>query len=67
MAPMTVGLAPRSSRKAGDHLPAPGSSFEMIDGVGHFLHLEKPDLIAERICAWLDVSSPSQTGSPAAD
>lgn len=36
-----------------EFLPAPGSSFELIDGVGHFLHLEKPDLIAERICVWL--------------
>ncbi|MDR3655384.1 MAG: alpha/beta hydrolase [Mycobacterium sp.] len=36
-----------------DHLPAAGSSFELIDGVGHFLHLEQPDLIAERICSWL--------------
>jgi pimeloyl-ACP methyl ester carboxylesterase len=38
---------------AADHLTAAGSSFELIDGVGHFLHLEKPDLIAERICSWL--------------
>ena len=44
---------------AGDPL-APGSSFKMIDGVGHFLHLEKPDLIAEIVCAWLDANSPSQ-------
>ncbi|GAB3002594.1 alpha/beta fold hydrolase [Mycobacterium bourgelatii] len=36
-----------------DHLPTPGSAFDLIDGVGHFLHLEKPDLIAERICSWL--------------
>ena len=36
-----------------DHLPAAGSSFEMIDGVGHFLHLEQPGLIADRICSWL--------------
>ena len=50
-----------------EHLPAPGSSFEMIDGVGHFLHLEQPDLIAERICAWLEASSPSRAGTRAAD
>jgi len=36
-----------------EYLPAARSSFELIDGVGHFLHLEKPDLIAERICTWL--------------
>ena len=36
-----------------NHLPAKGSSFEMIDGVGHFLHLERPELIADRICSWL--------------
>jgi pimeloyl-ACP methyl ester carboxylesterase len=36
-----------------DYLPAAGSSFELIDGVGHFLHMEKPDPIAERICIWL--------------
>jgi pimeloyl-ACP methyl ester carboxylesterase len=35
------------------HLPATGSDFEIIDGVGHFLHLEKPDLIATKICDWL--------------
>lgn len=36
------------------HLPADGSAFEIIDGVGHFLHLEKPELIAARINDWLD-------------
>jgi pimeloyl-ACP methyl ester carboxylesterase len=37
------------------HLPAAGSAFEIVDGVGHFLHLEQPDLIAAKICTWLDV------------
>ena len=37
------------------HLPAAGSAFEIIDGVGHFLHLEQPELIAAKICTWLDV------------
>jgi pimeloyl-ACP methyl ester carboxylesterase len=35
------------------HLPAAGSTFEIIDGTGHFLHLEKPDLIAAKIGGWL--------------
>jgi pimeloyl-ACP methyl ester carboxylesterase len=35
------------------HLPAPGSAFEILDGVGHFLHLETPELIAAKIDAWL--------------
>ncbi len=36
------------------HLPVPGSSFELLDGVGHFLHLEQPDRVAKLICSWLD-------------
>jgi pimeloyl-ACP methyl ester carboxylesterase len=35
------------------HLAAPGSAFELVDGVGHFLHLERPELIASKIVAWL--------------
>ena len=35
------------------HLPTAGSAFEIVDGVGHFLHLEKPQLIAAKICDWL--------------
>jgi len=61
------GLGAEVVGAAAEHLPAPGSSFEMIDGVGHFLHLEKPDLIAERICSWLPASSPSPTAAPAVD
>jgi pimeloyl-ACP methyl ester carboxylesterase len=61
------GLGAELLGHAADHLPAPGSSFEMIDGVGHFLHLEQPDLIAERICSWLGASSPSPAATPAAD
>lgn len=30
-----------------------GSRVERIDGVGHFLHLEKPELVAAKIGAWL--------------
>jgi len=32
---------------------ASGSRSELIPGVGHFLHLEKPEVIAERILAFL--------------
>jgi len=37
-----------------EHLPTSGSAFEILDGVGHFLHLEHPDLVAARIGDWLD-------------
>ena len=36
------------------HLPVAGSAFEIVDGVGHFLHLEHPEPIATKICDWLD-------------
>jgi pimeloyl-ACP methyl ester carboxylesterase len=36
-----------------EFLPAPGSAFELLDGVGHFLHLEKPDEVWLRISSWL--------------
>jgi len=36
-----------------EHLPAAGSVFEIIDGVGHFLHLEQPEMIAAKITGWL--------------
>lgn len=39
-----------------EHLPAAGSSVEIIEGAGHFLHLEQPDLIAARITEWLAAS-----------
>ena len=32
----------------GAHLPAAGSAFELLDGVGHFLHLEQPDAVWRR-------------------
>lgn len=35
------------------HLPAAGSRFELVDGVGHFLHLEDPDGIWLQIKEWL--------------
>ena len=35
------------------HLAADGSVAEIVDGVGHFLHLEKPEFIAAKIGDWL--------------
>jgi pimeloyl-ACP methyl ester carboxylesterase len=35
------------------HLPVPGSAFELIDGVGHFLHLEQPEVLWAKISGWL--------------
>ncbi len=35
------------------HLPIEGSDFEIVDGVGHFLHLEQPELISRKIRDWL--------------
>ncbi|MFZ3294037.1 alpha/beta fold hydrolase [Mycobacterium sp.] len=37
----------------GPHLPADGSVAEIVDDAGHFLHLEKPELIAAKIGDWL--------------
>jgi pimeloyl-ACP methyl ester carboxylesterase len=39
----------------GQYLPAAGSAFEIIDDAGHFLHLEKPELVAAKIVDWLGV------------
>jgi pimeloyl-ACP methyl ester carboxylesterase len=36
------------------YLPTTGSAFEIVDGVGHFLHLERPDIVAAKIAAWLE-------------
>jgi pimeloyl-ACP methyl ester carboxylesterase len=41
----------------GPHLPASGSAAEIVDGVGHFLHLERPELIATKIGDWLGSQS----------
>jgi pimeloyl-ACP methyl ester carboxylesterase len=32
---------------------APGSRIEIVEDAGHFLHLERPELVNERILAWL--------------
>ncbi len=45
-------LGVETTTHAAEHLPA-GSRLEVIDGAGHFLHLERPDLIAARVTDWL--------------
>ena len=35
------------------YLTAPGSTFDLIDGVGHIRHLERPEVIGSKILAWL--------------
>lgn len=40
-------------KDSGAFLPAPGSRFELLERLGHFLHLEDPALIWRRIHAWL--------------
>lgn len=39
---------------AAAQLPTPGSAFELVDGVGHFLHLEQPEALWARVSGWLD-------------
>jgi pimeloyl-ACP methyl ester carboxylesterase len=34
-------------------LPHPGSVFELVEGVGHFLHLECPEILAAKLIRWL--------------
>jgi pimeloyl-ACP methyl ester carboxylesterase len=38
---------------AGSSLSAPGSRVELIDGAGHFLHLERPDLVNDLVVGFL--------------
>ncbi len=35
------------------HLPAPGSQFCLVEGAGHFLHLEQPARIEAIVLGWL--------------
>lgn len=35
------------------YLPAPGSAYRLVEGAGHFLHLEQPALVTELIRDWL--------------
>lgn len=38
---------------AAAHLPAPGSRAEVLEGVGHFLHVERPDVVNRLVTAFL--------------
>ena len=40
--------------EVGAHLPVAGSDFKILDGVGHFLHLEDPDRVWTAIRHWLN-------------
>lgn len=40
-------------RKATDYLPAPGSEMVVVEGANHFLHLERPDEVGERVIRFL--------------
>jgi pimeloyl-ACP methyl ester carboxylesterase len=45
-------LGARTAAHAAEFLPA-GSRVEVLDGVGHFLHLERPDIIGTLVAEWL--------------
>jgi pimeloyl-ACP methyl ester carboxylesterase len=38
---------------SGPFLTGPGSCVEIVDGAGHFLHLEQPDLVNDIIIGFL--------------
>ncbi|MDN3358298.1 alpha/beta hydrolase [Actinomadura sp. DC4] len=40
------------AQRVEDHLP-PGSRAEIVPGAGHFLHLERPDVVNRLIVGWL--------------
>jgi pimeloyl-ACP methyl ester carboxylesterase len=46
-------LAPRFAEIARDHLPE-HCSVRIVDGGGHFFHLEQPDEVARQVLAFLD-------------
>jgi pimeloyl-ACP methyl ester carboxylesterase len=48
---LDVGLAAGAEA----HLP-PGSKVEIIDGAGHFMHVEKPDVVNPLILDWITAS-----------
>ena len=35
----------------------PGAKFEALEGVGHFMHIEQPDLIANKILKFIEETS----------
>ncbi|MDA0637415.1 alpha/beta hydrolase [Nonomuraea sp. MCN248] len=45
-------LAPEMVKDALPHLPA-GSRAELVPGAGHFLHLERPDVVNRLVLDWL--------------
>ncbi|MEV4836493.1 alpha/beta hydrolase [Nonomuraea sp. NPDC049486] len=45
-------LAPDVVKQALPHLP-PGSRAELVPGAGHFLHLERPDVVNRLVLDWL--------------
>ena len=42
---------------AGASLSTPGSRVELIDGTGHFLHLERPELVNDLVVGFVTESS----------
>jgi pimeloyl-ACP methyl ester carboxylesterase len=50
-------LAPDVAKDALQHLPA-GSRAELIPGAGHFLHLERPDVVNRLVLDWLAAARP---------
>ena len=49
----TAACASRSPRPSGDVLTVPGSRAVMVDGAGHFLQLERPDVVNAEILSFL--------------
>jgi pimeloyl-ACP methyl ester carboxylesterase len=43
---------------AGSHLPTPGSRAEILDGVGHFLHVEAPAVVNPLIVDFVRQENP---------
>jgi pimeloyl-ACP methyl ester carboxylesterase len=41
------------AEQTGDHLSVPGSHFVMVEGAGHFLHLEQPEVVNEAIVSFV--------------
>lgn len=46
------------AERAADRLPHPASRVDVMDGAGHFLHLERPDEVATAVLAHLTVRGP---------